>query len=342
MKQIRLIVLTALTICTSVSWAQMDGEGTEKNPYQVKTPEDLFDVRMDLSANYKLMNDIDLTEWIQEESPKQGWTPIGTETIPFTGTFDGNNKSIKGLFINRTNSDNVGLFGYINGATIKKLCLINPIIIGNNSVGSIVGGVYSAWYYYISDNICVGGKIEGSDYIGGIVGRISGCGTSSNGQNICYLKGNSFSGYIKGNNNCGGIVGEICGYHESYHTAYTHIEDYCYPKILDNHFEGIVNANTNVGGIAGWADLPVEQFGSLVPRFQMEIMRNLAQGVIKGKESTNGILGIKGILGYRYIYLFDFLNNICAADTIIGDSSYRIYSEEYPDNYALVNPKSRI
>ena len=62
----------------------------QDNPYQVRTAFDLFDVRSNLSAYYKLMNDIDLTEWIAEENPSQGWTPIGTETSPFIGVLFNN------------------------------------------------------------------------------------------------------------------------------------------------------------------------------------------------------------------------------------------------------------
>ena len=136
------------------------GSGTSSDPYQITNAEQLFEVRNSLSAYYKLMNDIDLTEWIAEESPSQGWTPIGTTTTPFAGDFDGNNKSIKGLYINKPSVDYVGLIGYATGCTIRNICLVNPIVIGNNYVGAVLGGIKPA-KSNVSNNVCVGGKVKG-------------------------------------------------------------------------------------------------------------------------------------------------------------------------------------
>ncbi|MBQ9641334.1 MAG: hypothetical protein IJV06_07220 [Bacteroidaceae bacterium] len=156
----------ALGFCYPImSEAQMEGSGTADDPYQVRTAFDLFDVRANLTAHYKLMNDIDLTEWIAEESPSQGWSPIGTVATPFEGNFDGNKKSIKGLYINKPTVDNVGLFGVLNNATIHHLCLISPIIKGASFVGPIAGftltvgtGISS-----INNNSVIGGQLMGNN-----------------------------------------------------------------------------------------------------------------------------------------------------------------------------------
>lgn len=71
------------------------GSGTEKDPYLVTNADELFEVRNDLSACYKQINDIDLSEWNYGESPNMGWMPIGTSTTPFSGTYDGCNYTIK-------------------------------------------------------------------------------------------------------------------------------------------------------------------------------------------------------------------------------------------------------
>ena len=115
------------------------GSGTASDPYLITNEDELFDVRNDLSANYKLMADLDLTEWIAEESPKQGWAPIGNSTTPFMGVFDGNYHSIKGLLIKRPDENYVGLFGVTRFATIKNTALIHPIIEGNSNIGMLIG-----------------------------------------------------------------------------------------------------------------------------------------------------------------------------------------------------------
>ena len=112
-----------------------------KAAYQITNADQLFEIRNDMSAYYKMMNDIDLTDWIREESPTQGWTPIGNETTPFTGSFDGDNYSIKGLIVNRPNASHVGIFGYSYGANLKNCIINNASIIGKDNVGVITGSM---------------------------------------------------------------------------------------------------------------------------------------------------------------------------------------------------------
>ena len=77
------------------------GDGTEGNPYQVSTPEQLDNVRKYPGAYYIQINDIDLTEATAEGgafyNDGSGWEPIGTEDTPFSGTYDGGNHRIIGL-----------------------------------------------------------------------------------------------------------------------------------------------------------------------------------------------------------------------------------------------------
>ena len=68
-----------------------------------------------------------------------GWIPIGCEYNPFNGTFDGNNKVIKNLFINDPDMDCVGLFGCVDNGTIKNLGVENINIIGKDRIGGITG-----------------------------------------------------------------------------------------------------------------------------------------------------------------------------------------------------------
>ena len=68
------------------------------------------------------------------------WTPIGTESQPYTGTFDGNGKTITGLTVT-TSDQYAGLFGYIgSGGTVKNVVLEGVQIESDNDM-SDVGGV---------------------------------------------------------------------------------------------------------------------------------------------------------------------------------------------------------
>jgi hypothetical protein len=95
----------------------------------ITTAQELNNIRNNLSGKYRLMNDIDL------ESNE--WTPIGTDTAPFTGTLDGKDFTINNLKIT-TSQVYVGLIGY-NEGTIINLKLDNVDI---NVTGSLSSNIY--------------------------------------------------------------------------------------------------------------------------------------------------------------------------------------------------------
>ena len=118
------------------------------------------------------------------------WTPIGQGAIegapingnngspneaatwkPFSGVFDGNNKTISGLTITSQNNG-TGLFGATNGATIKDLTVSGAAISGNDDfVGAVAGYTYDTTI----SNVDVSGTlaISGTHFVGGAVGFAS-------------------------------------------------------------------------------------------------------------------------------------------------------------------------
>ena len=139
----KILLLTFYLSLSCLAYAQFSGKGagTEKDPYQITNVDELFEINGDLSAHYLLMNDIDMTEWVAENSPSMGWMPIGSSVTPFTGHLKGNNHSIKGLFINRSGASYIGLFGYVNGGAIEHVALVNPNVSGLSAVGCVAGYV---------------------------------------------------------------------------------------------------------------------------------------------------------------------------------------------------------
>ena len=108
------------------------GEGTSENPYVITSPNELDEIRNNLSGYYILGNDIDLSS-ISE------WTPIGTEEEPFKGTLDGQGYSINNLTITSDNLDVVGLFGYCDRDTVS---LRNINVLNINIVTLVVEIIY--------------------------------------------------------------------------------------------------------------------------------------------------------------------------------------------------------
>ena len=107
---------------TEVNSEFAGGSGTETDPYLIATKEQLNNIRNDLNAHYEMIADIVFTEEDFSNGGDfynngQGWISIGTNNgNAFTGTFNGNNHSIRGLYINISASEDVyaGLFGYIH------------------------------------------------------------------------------------------------------------------------------------------------------------------------------------------------------------------------------------
>ena len=199
----------------------------------------------DNDINIILDNDIDLSDI--------DWTPIGTESRPYTGTFDGGTYTITGLTVNQTR-ENVGLIGCIgSNGTVKNVKLENVNITGD---GYFVGGVAGTNYGTI-ENCSVDGTLTNNrHYLGGVVGNnygsIIGCsssgtitGTSPNvggigGQSVggtimaCYSVAN-----IKGWSSSGGVLGQ---------TNRETVVIACY------HAKGNVTGEQSrmIGGVIGW------------------------------------------------------------------------------------------
>ena len=105
------------------------------------------------------MADIDL-------SSVANWEPIGADLNEFTGTFDGNGYVIKNMTIDRSDTNNVGLFGNTDGATIQNLGLENVNVTGTDYTGGLVG---SANNTTVSNSYATG-SVTGDVNTGGLVG----------------------------------------------------------------------------------------------------------------------------------------------------------------------------
>lgn len=131
-------------------------------------------VRKNLSGNYKLGNDIDLTNYTSStNSAAKGWTALAC----FTGVFDGNGHTIKGLW-SRDLGSNQGLFGWIKGGTVKNLTIVldgKGITGAGERKGGLAGNVYDG---AMVDNVHIvgaenGSAVEGSaNYIAGLAGVV--------------------------------------------------------------------------------------------------------------------------------------------------------------------------
>ena len=130
------------------------------------------------------------------------WTPIGTESQPYTGTFNGKDKTITGLTVNQEGTNYVGLIGYLgSGGKVQNVVLEGVQITSDNSSG-YAGGVAGNSFGGTIENCSVSGSVSGTTFAGGVVGSqwggsITGCNSSAT------VKGVIFAGGIAGETNSG-------------------------------------------------------------------------------------------------------------------------------------------
>ena len=227
------------------------GSGTKDDPYQISTAAQLKRFRNIVNgtggqtpnhgACAVLMNDIVLNDGTfdangtytrgSSNTAPEKWTPIGKYTddndkTPYTGTFDGQGHTIKGLYVNSASDAYVGLFGCLESAAVRNLT-VDGYVQGCNTVGGIAGYASNAAIENCSNHCSVTGS--STSKIGGIAGlnfdgaKIIDCynvgtirnsnvyeacggivwgnaGTVSNYYNVGTISGNVYDGEIVGSN----------------------------------------------------------------------------------------------------------------------------------------------
>ncbi len=122
---------------------------------EINSVADFIKIRENLSGNYKLMSDIDLSKVTKDDKNvgKLGWIPFGYGSDgkwqgSFSGIFDGNNHSISGLTMKGNTDDSkngetpyisTGLFGRVEGGTLKNVNINDAdITVSNAATGCCI------------------------------------------------------------------------------------------------------------------------------------------------------------------------------------------------------------
>jgi hypothetical protein len=212
------------------------GTGTADDPFLISTPEHLDSMRkyipwFDATAYYyfRLINDIDLN--VPPYNEGKGWRPIGYRDWPegvhykewefpgcIIGNINGGGHSIKNLYINRPDDENVGLICLLVDAIVDSLNFVDCNITGLRWVGALAG------------------KLVNFNNSPSVVRRISDC---------------SVSGIVKGQLNMGGLIGETDSDYR-YHNSFINCSSSANVtySINDTNFGGYF-----IGGLIGWNNL---------------------------------------------------------------------------------------
>lgn len=307
-KVLSIMLITLLVICSlQIDLVTLYTKAETVN--KIYTVLDLWCVRNDLTANYILMNDIDLTDATKEGGDYDflgnGWKPIGADDSyskikRYSGVFDGKGHKIIGMRIDiknyteynePTDSYYLGLFAGVEG-TVKNLIMENSLIkiTEKYSGGDLDYHEYHGDYYVgtiagicngiIKNVCCESGSIESlGGHIGGLVGY------QTVGQ-ISFTKSN-----IKINKtcySCNSEVGGIVGFAEN-------------SDINCSYNCGSINdkGNSDVGGIAGVirSKATFSQSGNVTATGGITVLNCCNSGAIESSRDCSDSYYVSGIVG---------------------------------------------
>ena len=257
-----------------------ENRGTAEAPYRISTGDELAAFAANVNGGetydgkfFQLMKDIEL---------EGEWTPVGTDSYAFAGTFDGAGHTVSGLSIDKTGYNskytNQGLFGVIGGATLKNFVVHGSVSVEGGGEGSssrskgVAGVVGMANSGAVIENVgneaSVHAGTSGSyaaDGVAGVVGYAAGTLTVSG----CYNKGKVDGAFYTG----GGIVGMTTNNQAVAITSCYNAGD------IDNTKNTSSNNYIYLGGIVGGGN-------------SAAVVKNcLSVGAVKGKTGGYSVYG---------------------------------------------------
>lgn len=314
--------------------------------YIITNASELQAMNQSLDSDYELGRTINATntsDWYSGD----GFKPIGNDTDPFAGTFDGKGYAIENLTVDRGSENYVGLFGNASqGSTIGNVTLRNATVNGSAHVGTLVGetsgDVYDA---HSSGNVTTelsGGsptvdKDSDSARVGGLVGLLTESGTVRNtvanvnvtgtntdtllrvgglvGYSFGEIRDSKATGDVEGLNGVGGLVGRNAGHIENA-TATGNVTG-----LTDNTVP--IEGTYSIGGLAGYNGPDNSGTGT--------ITQSHATGTVSAVDGNQ----VGGLIGSnKYIVNKSFATGTVAGDIEVGGFVGENQEESIADSYA--------
>ena len=301
------------------------------------------------SASAMLTADIDLKNYCHAaEDGKEllSWIPIGSEKNRWKGNMDGQGHTISHLYI-KTAQNNVGLFGYTDGATIQDLIFdyakvenVSTTNTKTDYTGILAGLAYadSSSPAHIkgiktTNNCTVIGQKDTGGIVGGAYINLENCESHSSvkgTRSVGGIAGSSFERNIKRCTNYGTVenngmyIGGIIGYADE-----TSIEDCA-------NYGKITSTGLRAGGIAGQTLFN----GSIQNVFSYGDVTNTNDnpGIIIGY--VDGTLTAKGIVAYNKEALLN--NSFVDINNIVGEGSLTFEDEKVEADVVKAFTKQQI
>lgn len=307
-----------------------DGEGTEEEPYQIKSDKDLKllaynvaneDVDGYAGCFFALTRDVSL-------SGTASWLPIGyfteaedTEPMPFKGSFDGGGYRVYNLKISDTTQNYAGLFGSIHGAVIENLT-VDGQVNAKSKAGIVAGEANDS----VIRNCASKGQVRGVGVIGGIAGET---------YDSVLLECVNTAGVLGGTDQEGSreaFAGGVCGSAQS-----SFISD-CTSDTTDSY--SALYSEGYVGGIAGniyetevYNSYVEGKVGSTSAKYIGGLVGRMQSGQVKNGRFA-GTIGASTSAALKTAGLF--IGDIEGGTIELGDDLSYLYTDS-EDKYSL-NP----
>ncbi|MDR0612608.1 MAG: Ig-like domain-containing protein [Dysgonamonadaceae bacterium] len=197
------------------------GDGTEDNPYIIRSAGDFDLVRRNVTASYAFAGDIDMETLLRTRYASSGWTPVPS----FKGKIDGRRHAVRNFQLENCPGGSAALFSELSALSGSKVWIKN-LRIADAEIATASTNLYLAF----------------------LAGQTSGPGSAGSPDSVyiynCHVSGNirQGSGFPTGGS-IGGIVGQATNY----------------AGVIASGFEGTIQntagaaVNPKVGGIVGAA-----------------------------------------------------------------------------------------
>ncbi|MFP3871731.1 MAG: PQQ-binding-like beta-propeller repeat protein [Candidatus Aenigmatarchaeota archaeon] len=325
-----LLILSTLGSVIGVGSAT-ENEETMGEIGEINDWKDLDNIRNDLNSHYELRSHLDEDSDGYDDlvDTENGWEPIGDENAPFTGNFIGGDHKIKDLYIDREDTDDVGLFGHIDNANITGVGVVDANVTGGNNVGALVGRMSSGGVYHsnTSWDETTNNIVTGDNNVGGLIGY--------NHQGI--VETSYAIGDVEGDLNIGGLIGVSEGgiVYKSYAASFVESSSNSVGglvgrmndsgRISESYAKGVVDGHWHVGGLVGncsgvisnsyaTGDVSGHSYvGGLVGlNWEGHIIDTYATGNVSGSYDVGGLVGKNGPQGI-------VLDSFSLDSPVIGD-----------------------
>ncbi len=253
------------------------GDGSEENPYEIANLENLYWIAADKNRwgyHYIQVAHIDAAAtaiWFEG----RGWKPIGNGSSQFSGSYNGQNHHIEGLYIDRNDEDNIGLFGQCFGAELTNTALLNVNVNGEKKVGSLAGSVFQTDI----KNAYSSGNVYGFEVVGGLLGNTS----------FSSIAASHSSADVEGVHTVGGLVGSNFANMDNCYSLGTVTASGNYvgglagsiskSALYDCYSHGLITGHSRVGGLVGRS-------------FDSQLYHCYSTGIVNGNSNVGGLAGV--------------------------------------------------